>query len=101
MKSIIEELQKYDLIKPLAEFKPLCRISHIEIQPVKEHDDYCEPCAHGDEDFLSVYVRYDPSANLMAFGGVDCIADCHDFNGAAALALLISSLLGVTVVGGP
>ena len=57
----MNELQKYDLIKPLGEFKPMGPISHVEIQPVKEYDDHCEPCNEGDENFWSVYVRYDPS----------------------------------------
>lgn len=101
MRSIIEELRKYELIKPLAEFTPLGPISHVEIQPVKECENYCEPCPDGEEDFWSVYVRYDPLKNPDGFGGVDCIADCHDFNAASALALLIAGLLGIKVVGGP
>jgi hypothetical protein len=31
----MNEIQKYDLIKPLGEFKPMGPISHVEIQPVK------------------------------------------------------------------
>ena len=99
MKAIIEELQKYDLIKPLSVFKPLGPISHIEVQPVKEHDNCCEPCAVGEEDFWSVYVRYDATKNADNFGGVDCIADCSDFDGARALAQLIAGLLSVEVEG--
>jgi hypothetical protein len=95
----MNELQKYDLIKPLGEFKPMGPISHVEIQPVKEYDDYCEPCNVGDEDFWSVYVRYDPSKNDKHFGGVDCIADCSDFDAAVRIANLVSGLLGVEVVG--
>jgi len=94
-----DQLQKYDLIKPLGEFKPMGPISHVEIQPVKEYENYCEPCAHGEEDFWSVYVRYDPAKNDKAFGGVDCIADCSDFDGAVGIAKLIAGLLGVEVVG--
>jgi len=99
VKSIIEQLQKYDLIKPIGEFKPMGPVSHIEIQPVKEHEDYCEPCPHGEEHFWSVYVRYDPSKNDKGFGGVDCIADCSDFDGAVSLATLIAGLLAIDVVG--
>lgn len=99
MKSIIEQLQKYDLIKPIGEFKPMGPISQIEIQPVREYDNCCEPCAIGEEDFWSVYVRYDPAKNTDKFGGVDCIADCSDFDGARDLAQLIAGLLGVEVEG--
>lgn len=99
MKAIIEELLKYDLIKPVADFKPLGPISHIEVQPVKEHDNCCEPCAIGEEDFWSVYVRYDPTKNTYTFGGVDCIADCPDFDSARECAQLIAGLLGVEVEG--
>ena len=95
----MNELQKYDLIKPLGEFKPMGPISHVEIQPVKEYGDYCEPCNAGDEDFWSVYVRYDPSKNDKHFGGVDCIADCSDFDAAVRIANLVSGMLGVEVVG--
>jgi len=94
----MNDLQKYDLIKPLGEFKPMGPISHVEIQPVKEYGDYCEPCNAG-EDFWSVYVRYDPSKNDKHFAGVDCIADCYDFAAAVNIANLVSGLLGVEVVG--
>ena len=97
--NILDQLQKYDLIKPLGDFKPMGPISHVEIQPVKEYDGYCEPCAHGEEDFWSVYVRYDPAKNYKGFGGVDCIADCSGFEGAVGIANLIAGLLGVQVVG--
>ena len=97
--NILDQLQKYDLIKPLGDFKPMGPISHVEIQPVKEYDGYCEPCAHGEEDFWSVYVRYDPAKNDKAFGGVDCIADCSGFDGAVGIANRIAGLLGVEVVG--
>ena len=99
MKSIIEELQKYELIKPCVPFKPLAPVSHVEVQPVKEDGNCCEPCEIGEEDFWSVYVRYDPQKNDQTFGGVDCIADCYDFEGAALLAHLIAGLLGVEVEG--
>ena len=99
MKAIIEELQKYELIKPCVSFRPLGPISHVEIQPVKEYDGYCEPCNHGDEDFWSVYVRYDPAKNAQGFGGVDCIADCFDFDAARDLAYLIAGLLGIEAEG--
>lgn len=99
MKAIIEKLQKYDLIKAAADFKPLGPISNIEIQPVKEYEDYCEPCEAGTADFWSVYVRYNPSKNDIQFGGVDCIVDCSDFDGASSIAKLLGSLLNVEVVG--
>jgi hypothetical protein len=82
-----DQLQKYDLIKPLGEFKPMGPISHVEIQPVKEYDGYCEPCTDGEEDFWSVYVRYDPSKNDKGF------------DGAVGIANLIAGLLGVELVG--
>lgn len=99
MKSTSKQFQKYDLIKPLAEFKPLGPISHVEIQPVRQYDDYCEPCNYGDEDFWSVYVRYVPSNNDKAFGGLDCIADCADYDGARAIASLVAGLLAVELEG--
>src|ERR1017187_2628724 len=45
-----DQQQRYDLIKPLGEFKPMGPISHVEIQPVKEYDGYCEPWAYGEGD---------------------------------------------------
>ncbi|SRR5258707_817721 len=99
LKSIIEELQRYELIKPLTQFKPLGPISHIEVQPIREDEGVSEPCEHGEEHYWSVYVRYDPAKNDTHFGGVDCIADCSDFDGARDLALLIAGLLGVEVEG--
>ena len=99
IKSIIEELQKYDLIKPDGEFRPLGPVSHIEVQPVREHEGYCEPCEPGEENFWSVYVRYDPARNDDRFGGADCIADCSDFEGARNLAGLIAGLLGIEAEG--
>ena len=99
MKAIIEELLKYDLIKPVSEFKPMGPISHVEVQPVREEEGYSEPCEPDEAHYWSVYVRYDPARNAPAFGGVDCIADCSDFDGAASLALLVAGLLGLTVEG--
>jgi hypothetical protein len=99
MKSIIEELQKYELIKPGVPFKPLGPVSNIEVQPIREEDGVSEPCEIGEEHYWSVYVRYDPAKNEKQFGGVDCIADCSDFDGARELALLIAGLLGVEVEG--
>lgn len=57
VKAVLDHFQQYDHIKPLSEFKPLGPISHVEIQPVREHENCCEPCAVGEEDFWSVYVR--------------------------------------------
>ena len=99
MKSIIEELQRYELIKPLTRFTLMGPISHIEIQPIREDEGVSEPCEYGEEHYWSVYVRYDPDKNNQQFGGVDCIADCSDFDGARDLALLIAALLGVEVEG--
>ena len=99
MKAIIEELLKYELIKPIGDFKPMGPISHVEVQPVREDESYCEPCEAGEENFWSVYVRYDPAKNTGKFGGVDCIADCSDFDGARSLGQLIAALLGVGLEG--
>jgi hypothetical protein len=99
LKTVVDDYEQYDHIKPLAAFKPLGPISHVEIQPVREYESYCEPCEPGKETFWSVYVRYDPSKNDKAFGGVDCIADCSEFKAARNLASLIAGLLGVPVAG--
>jgi hypothetical protein len=99
MKSASKQLHKYDLIKPLAGFKPLGPISHFEIQPVKQYDDYCELCNYGDEDFWFIYVRYVPSNSNKASGGVDCIADCADYEAARGIASLVAGLLDVELVG--
>ena len=99
MRAIIARLQQYELIKPVTGFTPLGPISHIEVQPVKQYETYCEPCVLGEEDFWSVYVRYDPAKNKQQFGGVDCIADCSDADAASNLADLIARLLGIPVVG--
>src|SRR5207302_4449894 len=71
MRAISARLQQYELIKPVTGFTPLGPISHIEVQPVKQYETYCEPCVLGEEDFWSVYVRYDPAKNKQQFGGVD------------------------------
>src|SRR4051812_40850636 len=97
LKAIIDQLQRYELIKPLTQFKPMGPISHIEVQPIREDEGVSEPCEIGEEHYWSVYVRYDPGKNDQKFGGVDCIADCADFDAARDLAQLIAGLLSVNV----
>jgi hypothetical protein len=97
MSDILSDIQNYEMIEPYLGFKPLGPIANIEIQPVKDDGENCAPCAVGEEDFWSVYVRNEPSQN-DGFGGVDCVADCSNFTGAQKLADLLGALLGVKVL---
>jgi hypothetical protein len=98
MKSIIDLLQECEPILTYDPFIPLGPIANLEVAPVKEYEDCCEVCPAGQEDFWSVYIRYDAKRNSDGFGGVDCIADCSGYEGAMALAGLIGALLGVEIV---
>ena len=98
MSDILSDIQTYELIEPYLGFKPQWPIASIEVQPVREEDGHCSLCEIGNEHFWSVYVRY-ARQSPRGFGGVDCVADCSNFTGAAKLADLLGSLLGVEIVG--